>query len=243
LTVGFHIYAAIVKNLRGVLYSSLGRPELEEKLSWLRKRFRYRNLGLTPGMLSKYGDLLRPRLGRTFLELGAPDPGLEDLLALYNKLTGLREDILEAYCYASVYVSPIIILGHEGIRDFGPLVVDEVLTDKELSDKDYKLHMRIADYTVLDFYLWSTSGAQEALALLAQGQDVEDILRERIERVTKDRRRYWRIISEEGKPFLLYLDLLPILTEKAGEDDVKALLKAHGHLAPATLALVSAVVI
>jgi len=40
LKVGFHIYAAIVNNLRGVLYSSLISPELEEKIKWLRRRFR-----------------------------------------------------------------------------------------------------------------------------------------------------------------------------------------------------------
>ncbi|RLI06965.1 hypothetical protein DRO32_04680 [Candidatus Bathyarchaeota archaeon] len=243
MKVGFHIYAAIVKNLRGVLYSSLSPPELEEKMKWLRRRFRYRNLGLTPDILSRYGGAIRSYIGPTFLELGTPDPALGELLASYEELTGLGRPVLEAYCYASLYVSPIIVLGHDGVKDFGPLVVDEVLTDRELSDRDYKLHMRIADYTVLDFYLWSTSRAGEALSLLAQGRGVEDILRERRERVAKDKRRYWRIISEEGRPFLLYLDLLPLLAREADEEDMKAFLGAYGHLAPATLALVSAVVI
>ena len=239
---GFHIYAAVVKNLRGIIYSSLAPDAFREKLSWLRKRFRYRNLGLTPSMAERYGSEVRPYVGKLLLELRGPDPALEDLIGFYGQLTGLPEPVLEAYCYASVYVSPVLVLGRECVGELRPLVVEKVLVDKELSDKDYKLHMRIADYTVLDFYAWATSKALEALRALAEGRDARPILEERLGRVREDKRRYWRIISDEGREFLLYLDLLPLLA-RARPSELGEILSSYGWVAPATLAIVSAVVI
>ena len=239
----FHIYAAVVKNLRGVIYSSLEPGDFQEKLSWLRKRFRYRNLGLTPSILERYGLRASGKRGSTLIELVEPVEGLGELIDAYSDLTGLRRDALEAYCYASVYVSPVLILGQGSAADFGPLVADQVLVARELTDRDYKLHMRIADYTVLDFYLWATSGAQEALEALSSGRSAEAILAERRERIRADKRRYWRIIADEGRPLVLYLDLLPLLAEGASPDELSALLREHGPLMPATLAIVSAVVV
>ena len=242
-TVGLHIYAATVKNLRGVLFSSLGAPELREKLSWLRRRFRYRNLGLTPDMISRYGEVLGAYAGRTFMELGDPDPSLRDLLSLYEDLTGLSRPVLEAYCYASAYVSPVLALGERSVEELRPLVLDQVMVGRGLSDRDYKLHMRIADYTVLDFYPWSTASAMRALELLAEGTAPDEVMADRREKVGEDKRRYWRISAEEGRPFLLYLDLLPILLAEAGRDGAREIVSSYGRIAPATLAIISAVVL
>ena len=239
---GFHIYAAVVKNLRGVIYSSLPPEAFKEKLSWLRKRFRYRNLGLTPSTLERYGDEVKPYVGRLLLELREPEPALKDLIGFYEQLTDLPRPVLEAYCYASVYVSPVLVLGRECVNDLSPLAVEKVLVNRELSDKEYKLHMRIADYTVLDFYAWATSGALEALRVMAGGQDARPILEERLERIRKDKRRYWRVISDEGCEFLLYLDLL-LLLARAGPSELEGILSSYGWVAPATLAIVSAVII
>ena len=237
---GFHVYAAVVKNLRGVLYSSLPGEVFEEKLRWLRRRFRYRNIGITPWMEKRYG--LRAD-GRLLVRLVEPVSGLKELIDAYASATGLERRVLEAYCYASTYVSPLLILGQTSSADLGALIVDSVLVERELTDKEYKLHMRIADYTVLDFYLWATSRAGEALSALAEGRDVSAILAEREERVKKDKRRYWRVMSEEGQPLILYLDFLPVLAEMASAEDVASLLERYGALMPATLSIISAVVI
>jgi len=240
---GLHIYAALVKNLRGVIYSSLESGAFKEKLSWLRKRFRYRNLGLTPYMSERYAGEVRPYVGSLLVGLEAPLGGLEGLVKAYREITGLSLGALEAYCYASVFVSPILVLGHECARELGPLTVGKVLVSHELTDKDYKLHMRIADYTVLDFYSWATTSAQAALKALASGEDIRPLLEERRERVEKDKRRYWRVIADEGRELVLYLDLLPLLAEKASPRELRELLDAHGELMPATLAIITAVVV
>ena len=67
--------------------------------------------------------------------------------------------------------------------------------------------MRIADYTVLDFYTWAV---RQAFTRIKEGKDIGFILKERREKIEKDKKRYWRIIDEEGKPFLFYIDMLDI---------------------------------
>jgi len=242
-TWGLHIYAALVKNLRGVIYSCLSGKELAERLSWLKKRFRYRRLGITPSLLGKHREVAGRFMGSPLVELRNPFPGLDELLSAYEELTGLSPAVLETYCYSSIFVSPLLILGRDCARELAPLVVDVVRVEKELTDKDYKLHMRIADYTVLDFYPWATASARQALLALAQGLGVTDILEERRRRIAQDRRRYWRVMSEGGRDFLLYLDLLPLLVERAGPKEPRALLQGREELVPATLAIISAVVV
>jgi len=241
--LSLHVYAAVVKNLRGVLYCSTSHEIFLDKLSWLKRRFRYRNLGLPPCVLERYGGVMRGSTSPKILELRAPLEGLEELIRAYSDLLDLSPCALEAYCFASIYVAPLMVLGEGSVEDLSPIAIGEVPIERELTDKEYKLHFRIADYTVLDFYLWATSSAQEALRAFSMGEDIEDKLREREERVEKDRKRYWRIISEQGRPFVLYLDLLPTLVAKLNPGRARELLERYGSLIPATLAIISAVVI
>ncbi|MEM3763504.1 MAG: hypothetical protein QW721_03740 [Desulfurococcaceae archaeon] len=44
--MSFSRYAAIVKNLRGVMLFNMDEEGVEASIHWLVKRFRYRNLGL-----------------------------------------------------------------------------------------------------------------------------------------------------------------------------------------------------
>lgn len=240
---GLHIYAALVKNLRGVIYSCLSGEELAERLSWLKKRFRYRRLGVTPSLLGAHKEVVDRFMGSPLVELRNPFPGLDELLSAYEELTGLSQAVLEAYCYSSIFVSPLLVLGRDCARELAPLVVDVVRVGRDLTDKDYKLHMRIADYTVLDFYPWATASARQALMALAQGLGAADILEERRRRIAQDKRRYWRVMSEGGRDFLLYLDLLPLLAERAGPEELRALLQGREELVPATLAIISAVAV
>jgi len=241
--LSLHEYAAVVKNLRGVIYSRLKPSEFEERLTWLGKRFRYRNLGLTPTVLSTYGEVVQKFLGKPLLELKPPVKGLTELVETYSELLELPVPVVEAYCYASMYVSPMIVLDGRCLRDLEPITVDRVLVKGPLTDRDYKLHMRIADYTVLDFYRWATSGALEALRKVSGGLDVSDLVEERVKKVKDDKKRFWRIMSGKGSPFLLYLDLLPKLAERVTPDRASELLERYGEVAPATLAIVSAVVV
>jgi len=48
VAVSFARYAAIVKNLRGVVLADLLEEAASRGLEWLTKRFRYRDLGVVP---------------------------------------------------------------------------------------------------------------------------------------------------------------------------------------------------
>ena len=222
--VSLYKYAALVKNLRGVLYWI---PEAEDKLRWLLSRFKYRNLGVPPSMAA------RLKLRRKVLvTLAYPSEAIREAVNVFSRILGEAE--AEALCLASVYVSPLMLVGAK-LDAFKPALVETITTNKELSDKDWKLHMRIADYTVLDFYSWSLDSAVRALF---EGK-VEDELRVRRERIEADKKRYWRIASKEGRPIVAYFDLL----KAAYEQDVLNDLREIGKDSVAVLGIVAGLVI
>ena len=61
--VDFARYAAIVKNLRGVVAADLEESGVEESIKWLASRFRYRDLGVGPMMVERFGSELQKFLG------------------------------------------------------------------------------------------------------------------------------------------------------------------------------------
>jgi len=194
-TISFYNYAAIVKNLRGVIHWK-EKEKSGERLKWLLSRFRYRNLGVTPLMKGKIPER------KNLVVLSYPNECIRMAKDVFSDV--LNEMISEVLCLSSVYISPVITNSPE---DFEDLKLSEVKTSKELTDKDWKLHMRIADYTVLDFYTWAV---RQAFTRIKEGKDIGFILKERREKIEKDKKRYWRIIDEEGKPFLFYIDMLDI---------------------------------
>ena len=78
-------YIVAVKNMRGVVV--LDNSSVE-KIKWLVKKFRYRNLGLTPSTIERYRDIVGDYLGgNPFIELALPYSGLEKLIdVLYLSL-------------------------------------------------------------------------------------------------------------------------------------------------------------
>ena len=201
--ISFYNYAAIVKNLRGVIYWK-GKGDLE----WLLSRFRYRYLGVPPSL----ERIILKR--KNLVLLTYPNNIILKVKELFSRV--LIEEIAEVLCLASTYISPVMT---DDMDDFRDLIVAEVKTTKELTDKDWKLHMRIADYTVLDFYTWSTNNAKEAI----ESGNVEEFLHERKEKIEKDMRRYWRIVEDEGRAFLAYVDPLAILHKYNLVEEFKSL--------------------
>ena len=238
----FHLYAAIVKNLRGVIYTSLDWRELDERLKWLKRHFKYRNIGITKESLNCYPSL-KSYLESPLIELKYPFKQAEELIAAYQKILDLPPPVIETYCMASMYVAPMIVLGEKSIKDLGHLTITSVKTLKTLDDKSYKLHMRIVDYTTLDFYNWATENAKRAVETFLSKEDWRRILNERLAKIEKDKRRYWRISSQDGKEVVLYLDLLPFLLKKANRQDIEFIYQKFHEILPATLAIISAIVI
>lgn len=137
--ISFYRYAAIVKNLRGVLYL-----KDKEGLKRIASRFRYRCLGVPPYLSRDVPEK------SNLVPLAFPSNDIIKVKDLFSKV--LDERISETMCLASAYLSSIIT---DCIHEFKDLLIVEVKSSKELTDKDWKLHARIADYTVLDLYCWS----------------------------------------------------------------------------------------
>ena len=120
-----------MKNLRGIIYLSRGVSP-EKELEWLKRKFRYRELGVseTLKLELKWKKLLTlPKI--------VEKPSLDSLLQ------------------ASSFVCPLIILKEDSLKDFEKAVVATLKTRERLGDKDLKFNIRLVNYAITDFYLKS----------------------------------------------------------------------------------------
>lgn len=208
--MSFAKYAALVKNLRGVVLFDPSEPGVESSLGWLVKRFRYRNLGVTPALLGKHRVRLAEHLGgRPFRELILPVPSLESVPGVLADALEAPAELVELIVYASAYISPAMLIGERYLEEASRLAVGSVRVCKEMDTASWKLHLRIADYTALDFY---EKCVDEAFSIL-NGADPQPVLKSRGERVKRDMKRYWRIACPEGRPLLFYVDNLKLAVE------------------------------
>ncbi len=181
--------AWLIKNLRGVLYFK----EDASIVDFVAKKFRYRNIGVP--------RWLNVKEKKPFVFIDYP---FEDIKRFVESLNKSPE--VETIALASCYLCPILTSARD-YKNLKPFVLDEVYAE-ELSDKDLKLHLRIADYSVTDFYVWATTSLYESVK---QGR-LEEHIKERLEKIKKDKKRYWRVLKESGDVFVAYLDLTKLLT-------------------------------
>jgi hypothetical protein len=220
----FSKYAALVKNLRGVVLLDPEEDGALDSVKWLSKRFKYRNIGLMPSIYEKYRNQLREFMGKPFRELTYP---IETIKILVEKLAmkGLCREIAELLAFSSTYISPAIVIGEKYRSEVEIRAVETVKISRELSLAEWKLHLRIADYSVLDFH---EKCIEEALQAIENLRTTETILNGRRGRILRDKKRFWRISSDQGKPLIYYIDNLAIahnlkITEGGNPDWAAAL--------------------
>jgi hypothetical protein len=235
----FAEYVALVKNLRGVVLLDPREDGAEGRVGWLGQRFRYRNLGVPPALVAAHADFLHARLrGKPFVELAFPLATLERVAEAVAEIGEIGRSAAQAMILASAYASPLICLGSAALAAVRPFAVDAAETTIALSDKDWRLHLRIADYTVLDLYQWSTDHARR---LWRDGAN--DLTQARRQRIAQDKRRYWRLQQGDGptSPFIFYLDLADRVA--AGGSLRTAIIRLPEDEACAALAIVPAVAV
>jgi hypothetical protein len=128
----------LVKNLRGIVYLSRGVSP-EKELEWLKRKFRYRELGVseTLKLELKWKKLLTlPKI--------VENPALDSLFQ------------------ASSFVCPLVILKEDSLKDFEKAVVATLKTSERLGDKDLKFNLRLVNYAITDFYTKSIELALES---------------------------------------------------------------------------------
>jgi len=218
----FAKYAAIVKNLRGVVLVDLDDENSRSRVKWLIRKFRHRDLGLPPCIVERYKDKLSSYLnGNPFRELVYPIPLLYNLVHVFEA-KGFSRELVEALILSSTYISPLLVLTAKYLNDIDHMCIEKVKTCKELDDSSWKLHLRIADYTILDMYEKCIEENIKVLNLLKSNivEEVNNVLEERITRVKKDKKRYWRIACDSGMTFLYYVDLLRVFVDAIREGRV-----------------------
>jgi len=235
----FSNYVALVKNLRGVVLVRPQDQEAEQLVQWLGQRFRYRNVGVPSSIIEKSPAFFESRLaGNPFVELTYPLDSLAKVVERVSQLSNIPQEVVEGIILASAYASPVICLGSSLYGELQGLSIDEVHTKIELSDKEWRLHLRIADYSVLDLYRWSTEQAK----YLWQGK-LTGFAQARRERIIRDKRRYWRLQQGDNipQPFLCYVDLAQIIA--LNPSLVKEIVSLPQAEVCAGLAIIAAVVV
>jgi len=170
-------YLYLVKNLRGIIYFSKGvEPGLE--LDWLKRKFRYRILGISQNLEVKTNWKRLHVLPRI-----EDDPRLDSLFQ------------------ASKFICPLLVLKEDSLGDLRNLIIAELKTEENLDNRDLKFNIRLANYSITDFYLKAIE--------LAKKRDIEG----RKELALKDLKRFWRIKeSAGGRTLIAYID--PLLSKR-----------------------------
>ena len=231
----FSRYAALVKNMRGVVYFDPSEEEAYQGLKWLNERFKYRVLGVPPSLLKSLNRVSKP-----LIPLAYPHHEIESFTSTIARSLNLELSLSEALCLSSCYVSPILALGSRAQERLKSIAVHEVYTKTSMGLKDWKLHLRIADYSVLDLYEWSTLQAQK---IWEPDVDIKKLLEERTKAIKRDEKRYWRLQRGDLEPklFMVYLDLLQRISRS--EEAMNNVKSFSPNLASACMAVVVAVMV
>ena len=200
-------FVSMLKLIRGVL-CLIEKPQ-ENVIKWLRRSIRWRPIGAgfkTIRLLKHYGftsKMIKP--------LPYPCSELKEAANLVS-MHGLEEIVAEAIILASTYIVPVIILDNvvlDKLRKTNT-VAYEVLSQKELKDKDIKLHMRIAEYSVKDYHIEVISRIEKAI----EENKLQEEVKWREKLCIKDSKRYWRIKQNKGKTLIVYIDILRVLKDE-----------------------------
>lgn len=118
----------LIKNLRGILYFS-PKVDPSKELNWLKKKFRYRDLGISETIKIE---------------------GAWQRLKILKKI--VDNPALDSLYLASLYVAPLIILKEESLEEFEECIVASKKFTGTLSDRDIKFNIRLVNYAITDFY-------------------------------------------------------------------------------------------
>ncbi len=227
-------FVFLVKNLRGVL-AALPGEDLVDVVAWLSRKFRYRDLGVPGCLVESEPSVFKGRLGgKPFHVLEYPTRSVEEKASMVCNIlskTSLNECLARSLTLASCYACPILATQRalEELESRGLVV--HVVRGPKLSEGDARLHLRIADYSVLDAYVESI---QEATESIASGSSPTELLNTRKKKAERDSKRYWRIAGKGEHIVVAYVDYVHKLLE-LDEKRTKELAKGESRTLTAML--------
>lgn len=209
----FSKYAAVVKNLRGVVLLNPYEAS-PETIKWLSGRFRYRNIGISQILINRNPKFFSRWLnGKPFISIHHPIRETSLLVDVLSNIFDFEDYVCDSIVLSSIYVSPLLVLDVKLFNQILKVSTDYVELKVKLGVRDWKLHLRIADYTILDMYRQCVEDAEKLWSL---NVDLSNFINERLERIRSDKKRYWRLSKGETSKgvFLAYLDVAGLIVKK-----------------------------
>ena len=144
-----HRLIYLARNLKALYLPSGDVRRTEDEVKDLGRRFRYRRVGVIPGVLEE--DMLRPPL----TEIGVDPP---------FRFEGLRWPASETLAMASLFMAPVI--ASPAWRDeLSDLMMYEIRLKRPLTRREFQFNLRLLTYIPVDLADGSPPGDRRAYIL------------------------------------------------------------------------------
>ena len=223
-------YVSLLKNLRAVIFLDPTKKFPVEEIKWLRKKYRYRSIGIAQSLLSALNSEIRESfMKKPFEILKFPLPEIEQFVrTVLSVELEIPEYVIESLIIASCYVNALVVLGRESFPVLRRFMAWEMKSTVELPENEVKRNLRIVGYAILDFHDKVIAEAyktlKEASEIINKEKDFRKA-RRKLEKLIDKRRkmaemdgekRFWRLRQagkEEERTVIAYLDVVPLISE------------------------------
>jgi len=223
-------YVSLLKNLRAIIFLDPTKKVPVEEVKWLRKKYRYRSIGIAQSLLSALNSEIRESfMKKPFETLKFPLPEIEHFVrTVLNVELEVPEYVIESLILASCYVNALVVLGRGSFSVLRRFVAWEMKSTAELPENEVKRNLRIVGYAILDFHDKVIAEAYKTLKETSEIINKEKDFRKarrKLEKLIEKRRkmaemdgekRFWRLRQagkEEERTVIAYLDVVPLISE------------------------------
>ena len=146
-------YVRLLKNLRAVAFLDPDLPVPIEEIKWLKRKFRYRNIGISESLVAALKDEAKEFfLNRPFEPLKPPLFEIEEFSRLILEIeSAAPEYVIESLILTSCYVNALVVLGRDSFPIFNPFIAWVMKSTIELPESEVKRNLRIIGYAITDF--------------------------------------------------------------------------------------------
>ena len=223
-------YVSLLKNLRAIIFLDPTKKVPVEEIKWLRKKYRYRSIGIAQSLLSALNSEIRESfMKKPFETLKFPLQEIEQFVrTVLSVELEIPEYVIESLILASCYVNALVVLGRESFPVLRRFVAWEMKSTAELPENEVKRNLRIVGYAILDFHDKVIAEAYKTLKETSEIINKEKDFRKarrKLEKLIDKRRkmaemdgekRFWRLRQagkEEERTVIAYLDVVPLISE------------------------------
>jgi len=223
-------YVSLLKNLRAVAFLDPEMPVPLQEIGWLKRRYRYRNVGISERLLMALkAEVKEFFLSKPFETLKSPLLEIEDFIRTILEISSeVPAYVVESLILTSCYVNALVVLGRNSFSVLNPFIVWAMRSTAELTETEVKRNLRIIGYAMIDFYDKNAGQAYETLKKIAEkiGEEGDfGKVRGELERFMEKRKklaqedgekRFWRLRQlggEEERIVIAYLDIMPLISK------------------------------